>query len=370
MTEKQAKKKDILEFKNSPELLHKSLQELPNVLLYVSEDSLEYDIVATHYKELFKKIGEQYETITIVPDDEDVTRLFTELFNYSMFANWKLILIRNGTNFFKPFLKVSEKKMYDNFQRNIRSISEKVYIVAHIDSKELPSKIANLFDNKFGVLKNRNFWPDDRKKALDDICKSEKIIFDADAIEEFIHRVPPNTGSYYRSITKLKTLLHKKHFTSKEVVDILFPSSEFNPFQLVDSIFQGNKSEFYKEFAKLKREGENQSKGILSFLNSMLNRTDEVRKAKVLFKRLGDNDKEFFKQLDMDSYSDGRKRFIKSRLKREANLFNDKAISFIYDFLISLNVREKSSNMKTLDSEGLYFQTHIERLFMILNEES
>lgn len=370
MAEKQAKKKEIVEFKNSPELLNKNLSDLPNVLLYVSEDSLEYDIVASHYKDLFKKIGESYETITIVPDEEDISKLFTELFNYSMFANWKLILIRNGSGFFKSFLKVSEKKMYDNFQRNIATISEKIFIVVHIDAKELPSKIATLFDNKFGILKNKNFWPDDRKKALDDICRAEKLIFDPDAIEEFIHRVPPNTGSYYRSITKLKNLLHKKHFTSKEVVDILFPSSEFNPFHLVDLIFQGNRLEFYKEFAKLKREGENQSRGILAFINSMLARTDEVRRAKILLKRLGDNDSEFFKSLGMSSYSEGRKRFVKNRLKREANLFNEKAITYIYDFLISLNIREKSSNMKTLDTEGLYFQTHIERLFLILNEES
>jgi DNA polymerase-3 subunit delta len=370
MAEKQVKKKEVLEFKNSTEILATNLKDLPNILFYVSEDSLEFDLVATHYKDLFKKIGEQYETITIVPEDEDVSKLFTELFNFSMFSSWKLILIRGGSDFFKPFLKVEKKDMYDNFKRNITGISEKIFVVIHMDSKELSSKIATLFDNKYGLLKNRNFWPDDRKKALDVLCRAEKIIFDADAIEEFIHRVPPNTGSYHRSITKLKTLLHKKHFTSKEVVDILFPTNEFNPFQLAEYIFQKNKLEFYKEFSKLNRDGENHTKGVLSFLTSMLARTDEVRKAKILFERYKNDDTEIFKHLGMATYSEGRKRFIKQRLRKETTLFSDKALTFLYDFLINLNIREKSSQMKTIDVEGLYFQSNIEKLFTILNEDN
>ncbi len=370
MAEKQVKKKEILEFKNSTEILVAGLKDLPNVLFYVSEDSLEFDLIATHYKDLFKKIGEQYETITIVPDDEDVSKLFTELFNFSMFSNWKLILIRGGSDFFKPFLKTDKKDMYDNFKRNITGISEKIFLVIHLDSKDLPAKISTLFDNKFGLLKNRNFWPDDRKKALDILCRAEKIIFDPEAIEEFIHRVPPNTGSYHRSITKLKTLLHKKHFSAKEVVDILFPTNEFNPFQLAEYIFQKNKLEFYKEFSKLNREGENHTKGILAFLTAMLNRTDEVRKAKILFNRFKNDDEEIFKALEMNSYSEGRKRFIKQRLKKETGLFSEKALNFLYDFLINLNIREKSSQMKTIDTEGVYFQSNIERLFVILNEDN
>ena len=367
MTEKQAKKKDILEFKNSPEILNKNLTELPGILLYVSEDSLEYDLLAGHYKDLFRKIGEQFEIISFVSEEEDISRLFTELFNYSMFSNWKLILIRSGNDLFKSI--AGKKDMGEFFKRNIQNISEKIYIVVHIDSREVSSKITSLFNQKYGILKNRNFYIEERKKALEDICRSEKVVLDQDAIEEFIHRIPPNTGSYFRGITKLKNLLHKKHFSSKEVIDILFPSNQFNAYQLTETIFQGNKAEFYKEFAKLKQEGENQTRGILFFLSSMLSRLDEVRKAKILFQRLKDNDSEIFKHLGMDSYSDGRKRFIKNRLRRESNLFSDRAILFLYDFLIKLNMREKRSQMKTIDSEGLFFQTNMERLFLILEED-
>jgi len=117
--EKQAKKKETIEFKNSPEILSKTLSELPNILLYVSEDSLEFDILVTHYKNLFKKNGEQFETITYVPDEEDIGKLFMELFNYSMFASWKLILIREGNDFFKTFTKEGKKDLYNNFKINI-----------------------------------------------------------------------------------------------------------------------------------------------------------------------------------------------------------------------------------------------------------
>lgn len=367
--EKQAKKKETIEFKNSPEILSRTLSELPNILLYVSEDSLEFDILVTHYKNLFKKNGEQFETITYVPDEEDIGKLFMELFNYSMFASWKLILIREGNDFFKTFTKEGKKDLYTNFKNNINNISEKIYMVVHINSKDLPSKVSTLFNNKYGILKNRNFYNDERKRALDDICKSEKIFLDPEAIEEFIHRVPPNTGSYFRSITKLKNLLHKKHFTTDEVVEILFPSSEFNPFQLTDIIFSGNRQEFYKEFEKLARD-DSQTRSILSLLNSLLGRIDEVRKAKLLFRRFPDSDSDIFKYLGMSSYSEGRKRHIKVRLKKEVALFSDKALDFFYEFLIQMSIREKSSNMKTQDSAGIYFQNNIEKLFQILKKES
>lgn len=368
--EKQAKKKDIIEFKNSPEILSKTLKELPNIFLYVSEDSLEFDIIASHYKGLFKKIGEQFETVTYIPNEEDISRLFLELFNYSMFASWKLILIREGNDFFKFFMKESKKDMYSNFKNNITNISDKIFLVVHINAKELSSKIGTLFNNRYGILKNRNFYNDERKRALEDICRAEKVTLDQDAIEEFIHRIPPNTGSYYRNITKLKNLLHKKHFSLEEVVEVLFPSNEFNPFHLVETIFSGNQQEFYKEFSKLSREGENQTRGILALLNFMLTRTDEVRKAKLLFKKFPGADKEVFHYLGMDNYSDGRKKHIKKRLKEETYLFTDKALDFLYNFLIEFNIREKSSNMKTQDSTGIYFQTNMEKLFLILKRDS
>lgn len=368
--EKQAKKKEQIEFKNSPEILSRNLSELPNILLYVSEDSLEFDILVSHYKNLFKKNGEQFETITYVPDDEDVGKLFMELFNYSMFSSWKLILIREGNDFFKTFTKEGKKEIYANFKNNIGNLSEKIYLVVHINSKELSAKISSLFNNKFGILKNRNFYNDERKKALEDICRAEKIILDPEAVEEFIHRVPPNTGSYFRSITKLKNLIHKKHFTADEVVEILFPASEFNPFHLTDIIFSGNRQEFYKEFEKLSRDGENQTRNILSLLNSLLGRIDEVRKARLLFRRFPDSDSEIWKHLGMGNYSDGRKRHIKIRLKKEVSLFSTKALDFFYDFLIQMSIREKSSSMKTQDSSGIYFQTNIEKLFQILKKET
>ena len=51
MAEKQAKKKEITEFKNFPEFLaqYQAKKSLPQVFIYVSTDSFEFDLITETY---------------------------------------------------------------------------------------------------------------------------------------------------------------------------------------------------------------------------------------------------------------------------------------------------------------------------------
>jgi DNA polymerase-3 subunit delta len=367
MEVKQAKKKSITEFKSYWELKDKKLTELPNIFIYVSLDSFEFDQITDYYKNLLNHSGEPFEVVVYVSENGDLEKLFSELFNFSMFTSTKLVIIRSGVDFFKPILTAAKKEMFENFKRNISGLSEKFFLLIHYDGKELPAKLGSLLNDKYAIIKSKTFYPEERKRALDDILRIEKITLEADAYDEFLHRIPPNAGAYAKSVLKIKNLLGKKHYVLKDIEDILFPSYEFNPFQMGDAIFSHDKTGFYKELSKLQRDSEEPA-SFLSLLTALLNRTDEVRKAKLLFARLKDDmgDVEFFKQMGMQSYTDPRKRFVRSRLRKETNLFSEEALSYLYDVLIQLNIRAKSSAVK--DERYAFFLARIEKLFLLMEQ--
>ncbi|MCX8000848.1 MAG: hypothetical protein N3A69_18225, partial [Leptospiraceae bacterium] len=152
--------------------------------------------------------------------------------------------------------------------------------------------------------------------------------------------------------------------TKEDIQEGLFASSEFNPFHLVDCVFQNNRLEFYKEFSKIK-EHEDSVGYILSFLANFLNRLDEVRKAKILFKAeiYLENSEEFFRYLKMEGYSSGRKYHVRERLKKEIHIFNDEVLDFCYEIIIDLNLKLKTSNLK---EEKFYFLSKFNALFEMI----
>jgi DNA polymerase-3 subunit delta len=254
MAEKQAKKKEITEFKNFPEFLaqYQAKKSLPQVFIYVSTDSFEFDLITETYRNELTTSGEPLEVVVYVAETGDFEKLFSEMFNFSMFSSQKLLIIRSGADFFKSILTAGKKEMYDSFRRNIPNLAEKVYVLLHYDSKDIPAKLSNLFDNRFALLKNRNFYADERRPALEGILKTEKVHLEDAARDEFIHRIQPNTGAYIKAIRKLKLMLNKKEFTLPDIEEVLFNRAEFNPFQLVDLLFSNNKHEFFREFSKFK----------------------------------------------------------------------------------------------------------------------
>lgn len=366
MAEKQVKKKEIQEFKNYSEFVtHASTGFLPGIFIYTSLDSFEFDLVTDTYRTLMAKNG-PFETVVYVAETGDFEKLFSEMFNFSMFSAQKLLIIRSGSDFFKPILLAGKKEQFESFKRNIPNLSDQTCVLIHYDAKDLPAKMFTLFDNKFALLKSRNFYQDERKPALEAILKAEKVNLEEAAKDEFLYRIPPNTGSYTKSIRKLKLILNKKDFTLQDVEEVLFSRADFSPFHQVDLLFQKNRMEFFREFSKLKSDSDTGTASYLSLLNALLNRLDETRKARLLLNRLGENDPQFFKYMGMESYSDNRKWFTKNKLKKETKIFNEEAMSFLYDLILELNIRAKVGSMKEMDH--YFFIREFEKLFRILEK--
>lgn len=368
MAEKQAKKKEILEFKNYADFQENffSKKELPPIFVYCSEDSFEFDLVTDLYRKDYVSKQLAYEVVVFVAELGDFEKLSTELFNFSMFSKEKLVIIRSGNQFFKQVLTASKKEEFENFKRSIHQFPETTKLLIHYDSKDLPSKFISLFDSKFALLKNRNLYAEERRPSLESILKLEKVHFSEEAKDEFIHRTTPNIGAYTKSVRKLKSMLSKKEYGMEDIEEVLFISFDFNPFYAVDYLFKNQRSDFFRELSKLKLGGD--PAHLLGFLNILLDRTDEVRKASVLFKRFkGSVDEGVFnKILGFQSFSEGRKKFVRSRLLKESRIFTDSVLSEMYRLLLDLNKKAKLSMIPDI----FYLSKEFEKIFFALSINS
>ncbi|MCB1189243.1 MAG: DNA polymerase III subunit delta [Leptospiraceae bacterium] len=361
--------KNITEYKNYVDFIDKSKENLPGVFIYSSLDSFEFDLIVDHCKIILSQKGEKLEVVVYVSEPGDFENFFSEIFNLSIFSSQKLVIIKSGIDFFKSVLTAGKKGIYDTFKKNIPSLSEKSYILIHYNTNSSPpEKLLSLFGNKCSLLKNRNYYPNERKAALEGILRNEKVTIDPSGIDEFIHRIHPNTGSYIKNIRKLKTFLNKKHFEHNDITEILFNAADFNPYQLVDSLFLNDRVEFFKEFSKLKPTYDNAFQ-LLKALTVILVKVDEIRKFKLLTKRSVDNNSdEFYSLLDMKSYSDKRKNFTKGRLRKEANYFADKVLEMLYDSLIQMNIKFKTGMSEK--SKHYYFIQKMENIFLLISQRS
>lgn len=362
-----AAKKNITEYKNYVDFIDKTSQQIPNVFIYSSLDSFEFDLIVDYCRTKLSQKGEKLEVVVYVSEPGDFENFFSEIFNLSIFSSLKLVIIKSGIDFFKTVLTTGKKAIYENFKNNIPNLSEKSYILIHYNvNASPPDRLLGLFGHKCGVLKNRNFYPNERKSALEGILRNEKVTIEAAGIDEFIHRIHPNTGSYIKSIRKLKTFLNKKSFNQDDITEVLFNASDFNPYQMTDHLFANDKVEFFKEFSKLRTTHENAFQ-LLRLLLVMLGKVDEIRKYKLLSKRsIDQNSDEFYSLLDMKSYSDKRKNFTKNRLRREANYFTDKVLKVLYDVLIDMNIKFKTGMDEK--SKHLYFIQKMENVFLLMNQ--
>jgi|JI8StandDraft_1071087.scaffolds.fasta_scaffold14529_5 DNA polymerase-3 subunit delta len=332
------------EYSNCLSFLEAKLSSPPQVLTFIAQDSFEFDILLDYYKEFLSKLQESFEVIVFTGEGGEMDLFFSHCFTPDMFYPTKLIVIKSGSAFFKPFISAQTKKpndLYQNFTHHLPQLSEKVYILIHYDSWEIPASIKKIFGTLSSFVISKNFYPNETRKNLEVLMKKMEINLSTDAIDEFLHRIPPNMGSYMKSLTKLKSLLGKKKFEIEDIENILMGRSSLNYSNLVSYFFQNRKAEFFKEmrkFSDLRAE-----LGIL--LSKLLDRLNELRIYRTIHrKNKSDLDESLlYEMLGVSHFSEGRKFHILKELKLESKYFKDKTMEDMYEILVNLNFRHKTN---------------------------
>lgn len=350
MTETKSKP---FEFKNF--LDFQGRNSVPQIMLYASKDSYEFDLIAERYKELIRNAAQPFEIVIYVSEPGDADKFFAEIFNFSMFATTKLFIIKSAQQFFKSIANLKKDQL--------ENIPEEYLVLMHFDNNEIPAKILSLFGKNTGILKAKNYYPGETRQALEEILKMEKLTLDQDAFDEFIYKTHPSHGAYLKNIRKLQLYFNKKNFSHEDVQNVLSNDNDLNASYLVDLIFLNHEFDFFRELSKFRTESDN----LLLFLSILLSRTNELRKYKVLVKQRQYNEELIFQMLGIQAYSEKRKRFVLSRMQKEARYFSDKAVETLYDILIDLGMKSKLNAGKNL---MIYFVMRMTELFRILKRVS
>lgn len=357
--------KKIQDYPNCLSFLEAKRDSAPQVLLFAAQDSFEFDVLLDYYKEQLSKNQETFEIIVFTGEGGEMDSFFSHCFTPDMFYPTKLIVIKSGTTFFKAFLGNQNKKpndLYQNFLHHLPQLSDKVYVLVHYDTWDLPATIKKLFGNLANSIVSKNFYPNETRKNLEILSKKYDIHLSPEAMDEFLHRIPPNMGSYMKSLTKLKTFLGKKKFEVEDIENVLLGRSALNYSSLVTLYFQNRRAEFFKELKKL--SDLRVELGIL--ISKLLERLNELRTFRVIHKKnKSDMDESLlYELLGIEHFSEGRKFHVLKELRTEAKYFNDKTMEEIYEILLNLNLRHKTSS--DLDVLHLLVQNSFLKMFKLL----
>ncbi|GBF51324.1 putative DNA polymerase III, delta subunit [Leptospira ryugenii] len=363
-------KKNPKEFPSLFELLKLTAIDLPPVFVYVGEDSFEYEIAVDHYKEKLESLGNQLDIIVIVAEGGEYEQFFADLFTPDMFYPDKLIILKNGSLFFKPLLETKSNSEFKDyivgFQKNISQLGDNVHLLIHYDQKDLPSSFQTLFKGEYVYYKPKPIYPQDAPKVIREVLDQEKVQMEEEAFHEFLHRIPANLGAYLKNIRKLKAIFKKTKFTLADIHSALFTQKEMNATALVESLLQGKKADYFKEFTKFNDDNSE----ILQFLTRCLYKLDEIRKIRIIkSKHNGEVPIPIMDEiLKTGSFSEARKGFMRKQLLAEAKHFTDKSINQLYDLLIEMNMKFKSG---LRDEEGrVYFIQKSLAMFQLIHSSS
>lgn len=353
------KEKKTAEFSNFLEFRDSKQESLPKILGFISQDSYEFEQVLEYYRESMKKLGEPFEGIVFTGEPGEIDAFFSHVFTPDMFFPTKLLIIKSGVQFFKPFLTGTGKKtndLFNNFVHQLPQFSDKVYIVFHYDNWEMPAGIKKLFMNQLVVINSKNFYASQTRQNLERLLRQEDLQLTTDAMDEFLQRIPANMGSYMKSLQKLRIYLNKKKFDINDIRNVLLNRNTTNYLEISHYFYQNRRVEFFREIDKI--SDLRAELGIV--LLKLLERLNELRTYRLFQKKFHGQipDEELFTILGMQSYSSGRKYHIRKELSAESKYLKDKSIELLYTALVDLNKKHK------FNSDSVKLRIYVRQRFL------
>lgn len=314
----------------SKELDHMDLEE-PPVIMISGTDSGTVDTVLERIKKrLHKEIG-QFESIIFTGENGEEYRLQEELFNVPLFSPYRLVLIRQASEVFKPVLvSVNRQK---NWKHQFERLPERTLILIQYDGAA-SKKISGIFGKRLVHLTTRDLYANQVVDAIRSVSHRIHLNLSDEALHMLAENIEPRQAVIEQKLTTLKELLGtqaNKIIQSEELREVLFPGQGCNSFSLVDGIFALNHQVVQRELMRFNADTDN----FFAIFKLMLYRVNEIRKAQIGFK-LGMQNKELIDFLGLGNRPPFVQKKILSRLSTEVPRFHLNMLDKIYELLIEI----------------------------------
>ena len=331
--------------------------EISGVVLVSGSDLEAFDAVLARVKKILgKKIG-TFETSGVSGEPGDHLRLHEEIFNIPLFSPFRLILVRQAAEVFRPVLanKSSLAVIAEDFQERL---PDRTWILIQYEGAP-PKKLEKALGPTLLHLSTRDLYPNQIMDGIRRAATAQGLNLSEEALHELRERLEPRSGAIEQALKRLKERLPEKtheHVSALDIRDSLFPNPGYNPFELVDAVYRGDFQATERELVRFNGVTDN----LFAVLKLMLNRADEIRRA-TIGKNMGMSENELVELLELQTRPPFVRKKILQRLSFEAPRFDSGRLERVYELLLSM--QKDFRGVVPHARQPLYFQERIREVF-------
>lgn len=307
------------------------------VVVYGKDTQILNIILEFIEKKIFKNIP--FELITLTGIVEDLTYIVNEIYNFSLFSQNRIYVVRQGNQILK------------NFKFKIRNLPDKTWLIIEYEDV-FPFHLVQIEEDKILYLETKIIYENQIDFFLQTLAKQYNLILSEEALTEIKMLFPPKESILRSAIFNLHQNIERvpeeSYFVSYEQVrNIFYPIGGWDVFKIIDACFKKDIQTFLVEMEKYNPPEDN----YFSLLKNLLNKTDELRKYKI-GKKMNMNSEEIVQLINADKKPTVIQKRILKDLEYYHNLFTLEKINKIYNFILEIyfsfrqNVEEK--NKKTI----------------------
>lgn len=334
--------------------------EAPGVVMISGSDPAVADSQIERLRQrLRKEIGE-FETLLFSGETGDDHRFIEEIANVPLFAPYRLIIVRQAEELFR--VPLQSKSQHAGYVSAFAQAPQRTAIFL-VYSGSAPQKLVKLFQG-CGLLHlaTRDLFSNQILDQIRAAAKRLQLNLGEEGLHLLRESIDPKSGAIEQVLQRLRDHLPPEARAEGTPIkldairEVLFPGQGINAFTLVDSLFALDQRGVERELIRFNPASDN----FFSVLKIMLNRTDEIRKARTGI-GMGMQDGELIDFLGLKSRPPFIQKKILSRLKMEVNTFKPQRLEMIYEMLIEIQ-NEFRSNVPPA-RQNLIFQRHTSDIF-------
>jgi DNA polymerase III delta subunit len=336
---------------------HADLATPPIFLISGTDADIADGLIARIKKRLHKEIGE-FETTIYSGETGDNALFQSEAFNIPLFSPYRLLIVRHAQEVLRP--TVQSKESSELFRRSVETLPDRTLILMQYDG--IPGKeFLKIFATRLSHYAPRDLYPNQIPMAILEAAKKKGLSLNDDAVRELRERIEPREGAIDIAMQRLRdALTEERHhkITVEEVREIIFPNAGMKSFELIDSLFEGNRANVERELVRYNPNEDN----LFALMKLILNRADEIRRYSI-GRGQSMNPDELIELLGLKGRPPFVQKKILERLSHEFRRFGQQRIERIYGALIELQ-REFRSQVPQREQMPI-FQMKLFDLFFV-----
>ncbi len=314
-------------FAKSLEEVKKYIENYPKedcliLVVYGKDVSLVDFILEYIEKKIFKNIS--YELITLTGEVEDFNQIVNEIYNFSLFSQNRIYVVRQG------------KLIFKNFKFKIRSLPPKTWLIIEYEDT-FPFQLIQIEDNKILYLETKIIYENQIEFFLQNLAKQYHLILSEEALNEIKMLFPPKESilrtAIYNLHRNIERDLQKTFYVNyEEVRNVFYPIGGWDVFKIIDACFKKDIQTFLVEIEKFNPPEDNH----FSLLKNLLNKTDELRKY-IIGKKMNMNSEELLQITQIHKKPFIIQKKILKDLEYYSNLFSLEKINKIYNLILEFS---------------------------------